>query len=85
MRTFDLAKPDAEVGEIALGETSPLRLQRDGRDVAIVLPSNLYEMLLKPEPETVRPVVAALLRRTLIEGADVFRALAWYEREHPDE
>ena len=51
----------------------------------IVLPRNIYETLLAPEFKTIRPVVAALLRRTLILRADVFRALEKYEQKHPDE
>jgi len=86
MRTIDLDTTELDPAEIITqGEASPLRLQRKGVDVGVLLPTSLYESLLRPDPEGMRPIVASLTRRTIVERADVFRKLAKYERDHPED
>ena len=64
-------------------EDSPVRLERDGKDVAVMLSPALYEVLLAEPPAGLTPRLAALLKRSLVERAELYRALARYEAEHP--
>ncbi|MDB5612443.1 MAG: Antitoxin [Devosia sp.] len=71
---------------VAKSQTAPLHIQNSsGVDVAIMLSPDLYSFLLKPAPEGVRPLVAALYKQSIAKHGQVYRALAKYEREHREE
>jgi len=64
-------------------QDAPMRLQRDGKDVAVMLSPALYEMLLAEPPTELTPRLATLFKRSLVERAEVYRALARYKAERP--
>lgn len=69
---------------IAMAQRSPVHVQGDGRDVAVVLAPELYELLIATPPKEVNATVAALFKRSIVDRAEVYRALARYEADHPE-
>ena len=85
MRTISVETIQAEFDDvIAAVQDDPVRVQEDGRDVAIILPPNLYEFLLKEPPPSLNPKIAALFKRSVVEWHRVYQALAQYEAKHPE-
>ena len=85
MRTISVEDMKAGFDDVIAGvHDDPVRVQEDGRDVAIILSPDLYDFLLKEPPVSVNPRIAALFKRSVMERGQVYRALAKYEAEHPE-
>ena len=84
MKSISVEDIKAGFDEVITGvQDDPVRVQADGRDVAIILSPDLYAFLLKEPPADVRSRVAALYKRSVVERGRLYRALAKYESEHP--
>jgi prevent-host-death family protein len=61
---------------IDLARTAPVRIQKNGRDVAVVLSPEEFQRLLAAGEDGVNPAVKALHARSARRFASVYAALA---------
>lgn len=78
MRKVSKEECGSRLGEIlnSLAEDGPVAIQHDGEDVAIVLTPDLFSALTEPFPANVNPRVVSLLRKSLVERWQVYKALS---------
>jgi hypothetical protein len=78
MRRIDVSKLEQLFGSIASdGAMDVVHVQRDGSDVAVVLPPERYlELLMKRVPPNVRPEVVELLHESMKKNRKLYEALA---------
>ena len=62
---------------LEMARTAPVRIQKNGRDVAIVLsPEEHARLVAQAEAPKVRPAVEALLQRSVDRHKSLYEALA---------
>ena len=76
MRKVSKEECGSRLGEIlnSLAEDGPVAIQHDGEDVAIVLTPDLFSA--QPFQANVNPRVVSLLRKSLVERWQVYKALS---------
>ena len=62
---------------LEMAQKEPVRIQKNGRDVAVVLSPEQYEALANRETQPkVRPVVETLMARSIARRRSLYEALA---------
>lgn len=62
---------------LEMAQAEPVRIQKNGRDVAIVMSPEQYDALVNREAEPkVRPLVETLMARSIARRRSLYEALA---------
>jgi len=75
----DISATDAKnrFGQVLeMARTEPVHVQKNGRDVAVVLSPEEYGRLKGTEVPKVRPAIEALLQRSIDRRRELYEALA---------
>lgn len=78
MSVFSATDPDINLGELLdLAQQEPVHVQKNGRDVAVVLSAAEYQRLVEASARLgVNPRLEALHRESVAEWDAVYKALA---------
>ncbi len=75
----DISATDAKnrFGQVLeMARTEPVHVQKNGRDVAVVISSEEYRRLRETDTPKVRPEIERLLQRSIEKRRDLYEALA---------
>jgi prevent-host-death family protein len=75
----DISATDAKnrFGQVLeMARTEPVHVQKNGRDVAVVLSPEEYRRLRVADAPTVRPEIERLLQRSIEKRRELYEALA---------
>ncbi|MDB5529655.1 MAG: hypothetical protein JWR51_2758 [Devosia sp.] len=62
---------------LEMAQAEPVRIQKNGRDVAVVMSPEQYDTLVNREPQPkVRPLVETLMARSIARRRSLYEALA---------
>jgi len=78
MSKIDLAKLSELLStQVEKEHFAPVHVQRNGKDVAVVLmPERYNELLMKGEPPTVNPLIVELLHESIKKHSKLYEALS---------
>lgn len=78
MAEFTATEAKNKFGQVLeMAQAEPVRIQKNGRDVAVVLSAEQFEqMKAKNDAPKVRPLVEELLERSIQRRSSLYKALA---------
>lgn len=75
----DMSATDAKnkFGQVLeMAQAEPVRIQKNGRDVAVVLSAEQYAALQRGSAQKVRPAIEELMARSIERRKSLYQALA---------